>query len=77
MPPIQRTAARLAPDPSKGSILPNRMTAAFNEMKKVCPDAIRVYATCVSNQHTAGILEKGSCESEFASVKDCFRGVRY
>jgi len=77
MAPIQRTAARLAPTDSSKSIVPNRITAAFNEMKVVCPDAIRLYAVCVSNQHTAGILEKGSCETEFEAVKKCFRRVRY
>eukprot|EP01083_Nonionella_stella_P106666 308071_1 len=57
-------------------IQPNRMTAAFNEMKNVCPDAIRLYATCVSDHHIIGNLEKGSCANEFKAVKDCFRGVR-
>ena len=74
MPAIRATAARLT-DPSK-SIPPNRMTAAFNNMKEVCPDTIRLYASCVSNNHGAGVLEKGSCEAEFQAVKDCFRGVR-
>mmetsp|Transcript_19978 Transcript_19978/g.29202 ORF Transcript_19978/g.29202 Transcript_19978/m.29202 type:complete len:83 (-) Transcript_19978:241-489(-) len=79
MPAIQKTAARLTSDPSKvisRSIPPNRMTAAFNEMKDICPDAIRLYATCVSNNHTSGHLEKDSCTSEFAAVKDCFRNTR-
>mmetsp|Transcript_4185 Transcript_4185/g.6137 ORF Transcript_4185/g.6137 Transcript_4185/m.6137 type:complete len:87 (-) Transcript_4185:407-667(-) len=80
MPAIQKTVQRLKPAASSSSsnsiIQPNRMTAAFNEMKNACPDAIRLYATCVSDHHIIGSLEKGSCENEFNAVKDCFRGVR-
>ncbi len=75
MPAIQRTAARAAVDPSK-PIVPNRLTVAFNKMKEFCPDAIRLYATCVSNNHAAGSLEKDACASEFTAVKDCFRRSR-
>lgn len=74
MPAIRPTTARLKG--TTASIAPNRLTAAFNEMKTVCPDAIRLYATCVSNHHSAGNLEKGSCEKEFQAVKECFRGTR-
>lgn len=74
MPAIRPTPARLKD--TTASIAPNRLTAAFNEMKTVCPDAIRLYATCVSNHHSAGNLEKGSCENEFQAVKECFRGTR-
>jgi len=75
MPAIRATTARLS-DPSK-SIPPNRMTVAFNKMKEICPDSIRLYAICVSNNHSSGVLERGACESEFRAVKDCFRGIRH
>ena len=55
---------------------PNRMTVAFNAMKKSCPDAIQAYAVCVSSHHNVGSLEKGSCSSEFAVVRECYRQVR-
>jgi hypothetical protein len=58
------------------SIPPNRMTSAYNEMKKVCPDAIRLYATCVMNHSQLGSLEKDCCKMEFSQVKECFRSVR-
>ena len=79
MPPIHKTLHNLAasgPDPSKVLRPPNRMTAAFNGMKKTCPDAIRTYATCVTTHHQMGDLEKGSCQEEFAAVKRCFQSVR-
>ena len=80
MPSIHKTLHNLAvsttSDPSKILRPPNRMTTAFNAMKKTCPDAIRTYATCVATQHQLGDLEKGSCQDEFAAVKKCFQSVR-
>ncbi len=58
------------------SIPPNRLTSAFNKMKEECPDAIRLYATCVTNHHKLGSLEKDCCADEFKAVKDCFRSIR-
>lgn len=54
---------------------PNRLTATFSEMKLICPDAIKLYGTCVANHHSAGNLDRNSCAKEFAVVKDCFRSV--
>ena len=55
---------------------PNRMTAAFNEMKRSCPDEMAAYADCVVRGHKDGNLEKGSCQAEFDLVKKCFRSAR-
>ena len=78
---IQKTLIRLSaatPETPKGPITipPNRMTSAFNQMKETCPDAIRLYATCVTNHHKLGSLEKDCCVQEFSAVKDCFHSVR-
>jgi hypothetical protein len=76
---IQKTLVRLSSassDVTKNPIPPNRLTSAFNKMKEVCPDAIQLYATCVTNHHTLGSLEKDCCAQEFSAVKDCFRSVR-
>ena len=77
---IHKTFIRLSSSSSdtsiKAPILPNRMTVAYNKMKEVCPDAIRLYATCVVNHQNLGSLEKECCAAEFAAVKDCFRSVR-
>lgn len=55
---------------------PNRLTSVFARMKATCPDAIRVYGTCIANQHANGSLEKGKCDAEFDAVKECFRQSR-
>ena len=55
---------------------PNRMTAAFNEMKRSCPDEMAAYADCVVRGHKDGNLEKGACQAEFDLVKECFRSAR-
>jgi hypothetical protein len=74
MPAIQTTAARLT-SKSPGVIRPNKLTVAFNEMKLVCPDAIKLYANCVSTHHNNSTLDKNCCAEEFAVVKECFRSV--
>ena len=77
---IRKTLPRLSSPGNSGidaaSIPPNRMTSAFNKMKETCPDAIRLYATCVTNHHKLGSLERDCCANEFKAVKDCFRSVR-
>ena len=55
---------------------PNRMTAAFNEMKRSCPDEMAAYADCVVRGHKDGNLERGACQAEFDLVKKCFRTAR-
>lgn len=55
---------------------PNRMTAAFNEMKRSCPEEMAAYADCVVRGHKDGNLEKGACQAEFDLVKKCFRTAR-
>ena len=52
------------------------MTAAFNEMKRSCPDEMAAYADCVVKGHKDGNLEKGACQAEFDLVKECFRSAR-
>lgn len=55
---------------------PNRLTRYFQQMKKTCPEALRVYAQCVIQAEQAGNMSKGDCDAEFAQVKACFREVR-
>lgn len=55
---------------------PNRFTKAFKKMKEVCPVQIQAYATCVMKTEASESITKGSCEKEFALVKECFRQVR-
>ena len=55
---------------------PNRMTAAFNEMERSCPDEMAAYADCVVRGHRDGNLERGACQAEFDLVKACFRAAR-
>lgn len=55
---------------------PNRFTVIFQEMKTSCPSQITAYASCVLKEEGTGNVMKGSCEKEFALVKDCFRQVR-
>jgi hypothetical protein len=55
---------------------PNKLTRYFQQMKETCPDRIRSYAKCVVQAESAGALNKGVCEQEFAQVKACFRQVR-
>jgi hypothetical protein len=52
------------------------MTAAFNEMKRSCPDEMAAYADCVAKGHKDDTLEKGACQAEFDLVKACFRTAR-
>lgn len=60
-----------------GQQMPNRLTQYYSRMKtEVCPDAIRAYSTCVTTTNEEGDLVKGSCQEEFAAVKECFRTVR-
>ncbi len=76
---IRRTVPRLSASSSSSlgnEIPPNRLTTALNKMKEVCPDAIRLYAVCIRNNHKLGSLEKDCCAKEFAAVKDCFVSVR-
>lgn len=55
---------------------PNRFTTFYQSMKETCPAQIQLYAKCVSSANEAGTLSKGSCEHEFALVKDCFRSAK-
>eukprot|EP00568_Trieres_chinensis_P007953 CAMPEP_0183308148 /NCGR_PEP_ID=MMETSP0160_2-20130417/20090_1 /TAXON_ID=2839 ORGANISM="Odontella Sinensis, Strain Grunow 1884" /NCGR_SAMPLE_ID=MMETSP0160_2 /ASSEMBLY_ACC=CAM_ASM_000250 /LENGTH=77 /DNA_ID=CAMNT_0025471911 /DNA_START=32 /DNA_END=265 /DNA_ORIENTATION=- len=68
---LSRTGSRLA------ASKPNRLTAIISDMKQSCPDEMKAYASCVVAKQKAGVLEKGSCESEFLLVKRCFREVRF
>lgn len=84
-------AKQMPPRPQR----PNRLTVAYQQMQRHCPDAIQAYAHCIqrhqqsaphnNSSKTSGgdvgvgeglLLTKGSCESEFATVKNCFRHVR-
>mmetsp|Transcript_14014 Transcript_14014/g.30445 ORF Transcript_14014/g.30445 Transcript_14014/m.30445 type:complete len:102 (+) Transcript_14014:106-411(+) len=77
---LSRTYPRLASaassPPSSSIPRPNRFTAAFNEMKRACPDEMKSYADCVLLGHKAGSLERGTCQQEFDLVKKCFKEVR-
>eukprot|EP00562_Extubocellulus_spinifer_P003113 CAMPEP_0178475298 /NCGR_PEP_ID=MMETSP0696-20121128/3042_1 /TAXON_ID=265572 /ORGANISM="Extubocellulus spinifer, Strain CCMP396" /LENGTH=105 /DNA_ID=CAMNT_0020102571 /DNA_START=102 /DNA_END=420 /DNA_ORIENTATION=+ len=76
---LSRTYPRLASaassPPSSSIPRPNRFTAAFNEMKRACPDEMKSYADCVLLGHKAGSLERGTCQQEFDLVKKCFKEV--
>ena len=57
--------------------VPNRFTQVYSRMKSdACPEAIRAYSACVATVNEEGDLVKGSCQEEFAAVKECFRNVR-
>ena len=70
------TSSASASASASGTPQPNRMTAAFNEMKRSCPDEMAAYADCVVRGHRDGNLEKGACQAEFDLVKACFRSAR-
>jgi hypothetical protein len=63
-----------------GQQQPNRFTQSFSRMKEVCPNAIKIYASCVleteENSHFSSSLTKHSCSKEFRSVKECFKKVQ-
>mmetsp|Transcript_8677 Transcript_8677/g.19072 ORF Transcript_8677/g.19072 Transcript_8677/m.19072 type:complete len:80 (+) Transcript_8677:142-381(+) len=54
---------------------PNRLTAAFTEMKSTCPTEMTAYAACVLAAHSGGGLHRHVCEEEFRLVRECFRKV--
>ena len=53
---------------------PNRLTTAYNEMQRQCPQAIADYAGCI--QANADDLLKNTCHKEFDAVRECFRQAR-
>lgn len=53
---------------------PNRLTAAYNEMQRQCPQVIADYAGCI--QANADDLLKNTCHKEFDAVRECFRHAR-
>jgi hypothetical protein len=61
---------------SAGVQEPNRFTKHFQQMKKTCPETLRLYAQCVIKAEQGGNMTKGDCDAEFANVKACFREVR-
>lgn len=76
---IRGTATSKLQQATEGSIRrqsPNRLTLAFQQMKTACPSQISAYAQCVLNEEGAGNITKGSCDSEYTMVKECFRQVR-
>jgi len=75
MPPFRPTTIANLAETTK-EIPPNRLTTIFTRMRESCPHAIRLYANCVSKHHSNGTLEKGICDAEFQSVKECFRQSR-
>ena len=51
----------------------NRMTVAFQKMRKSCPQQMKAYADCVMTKYKDNSLEKDSCSKEFSLVKHCYR----
>mmetsp|Transcript_26076 Transcript_26076/g.38230 ORF Transcript_26076/g.38230 Transcript_26076/m.38230 type:complete len:97 (-) Transcript_26076:1302-1592(-) len=55
---------------------PNRVTSIYADMRKSCREDLHHYYVCVMKHQTNGKLAQGSCDPEFAMVKECFRSVQ-